>query len=139
MGFRRAKGEVFPGTRHRRRWQHDAANVLNEVPRSAGGPLARAEDEEVRRTAKGRAPCRARPFPPDFPDWSSPISESSRRAPRGRARSSHQKAKASSVRSEIETPSRTTIVSRSTGMWVPTNWITVSSPTSRKCEETRSS
>jgi transposase-like protein len=34
MGFWRALDEVFPGTRHQRRWQHKAANVPGKGPRS---------------------------------------------------------------------------------------------------------
>jgi transposase-like protein len=34
LGFWRALGEVFPGTRHQRCWLHKTANILNKVPNS---------------------------------------------------------------------------------------------------------
>ena len=54
MGFWRALEEVFPSTRHQRCWVHEAANVLNAVPKSVQ-PGMKAALREVR-----DAPDRAR-------------------------------------------------------------------------------
>ena len=64
MGFWRALDEVFPGTRRQRCWQHKAANVLNEVPRSVqpGMKAAARARSATRRT--GRPPRRPSPSSP---------------------------------------------------------------------------
>lgn len=46
MGFWKALDEVFPGTRHQRRWVHKTANVLNKFPKSMQ-PTVKADLREI--------------------------------------------------------------------------------------------
>ena len=58
LGVWKAVEEIYPGTRHQRRWVHKAANLLNKVPKSVQGAV-KVDIREISiaptRTAAGAA------------------------------------------------------------------------------------
>ncbi len=46
LGFWKAVDEVFPGTRHQRRWFHKVSNVLNKFPNSMG-PAVKSDLQNI--------------------------------------------------------------------------------------------